>query len=423
MERVISFCGLFVMIGLAWLMSSHKRQVNLRLVIGGLLLQFALAAVLLRDPFADYFFYGVDAFFAAVIGYVNEGAGFLFYIHPREADPPLPPNFVLLRSFAFSVLPTIIFFSSLMSVMYHLGVMQWVVTFMARLMQWTLRVSGAESLSAAANIFVGHTEAPLVVKPYIAKMTPSELNAMMVGGFATISGGVLAAYAGMGISPGHLVTASVISAPAALLIAKVMQPETGEPATLGNVKVRIERQSANVLEAATIGASDGLKLALNVAAMLIAFLALIAMINAILGWLGGLCGYVGPAGEPLWSLEAGLGYVFAPLAWLMGIPAEDCLKAGELLGIKMAANEFIAYQRLAECMSDGSTVEISSRTETILTYALSGFSNFAAIGIQIGGIGGLVPERRSDLARLGLRAMIGGALACSMTACVAGVLL
>jgi CNT family concentrative nucleoside transporter len=421
-ERVISFIGLFTMIGLAWLMSSHKRAISVRLVVGGLVLQFALAAILLRDPFAEYFFGGVDVFFSAMLGFVNEGAGFLFHIIPRQEDPTLPPAVTLLRTFACGVLPTIIFFSSFMSVMYHLGIMQWIVTIMGRAMQWTLRVSGAESLAAAANVFVGHTEAPLVVKPYIAQMTTSELNAMMVGGFATISGGLLAAYAGMGISPGHLVTASVISAPAALLIAKVMQPETGKPATLGTVKATIERKGVNVIEAATIGATDGLKLALNVAAMLIAFLALIAMINALLGWLGGLFGFVGPAGQPLWSLEAGLGYLFAPLAWLMGIESGDCLEAGQLLGIKMAANEFLAYQRLGEWVSDTSTVQISARTECILTYALSGFSNFGAIGIQIGGIGGLVPERRSDLARLGLRAMVGGALACSMTACIAGIL-
>jgi len=423
MERLTSFVGLFVMIGLAWLMSSNKRKVSVRLVVGGLLLQFLLAAIMLRDPFADYFFRGVDTFFSAMLGFVDEGAGFLFDIIPREDDPQLPPAFTLLRTFACGVLPTIIFFSSFMSVMYHIGIMQWIVTIMARAMQRTLRVSGAESLAAAANVFVGHTEAPLVVKPYIAGMTMSELNAMMVGGFATISGGLLAAYAGMGISPGHLVTASVISAPAALLIAKVMQPETGDPETLGKVKAKIERKGANIFEAAAIGATDGLKLALNVAAMLIAFLALIAMLNALFGWIGGLFGCVGPAGEPLWSLEAGLGYVFAPLAWLMGIESDDCLKAGELLGIKMAANEFIAYQRLGEWISDDSTVQISRRTEYILTYALSGFSNFGAIGIQIGGIGGLVPERRSDLARLGLRAMIGGALACAMTACIAGMLL
>jgi len=423
MERIISFVGLLVMIGLAWLMSSHKRKLNVRLVVGGLLLQFALAALLLRDPFADIFFRGVDAFFSAMLGFVDEGAGFLFEIVPRQDDPPLPPGVSLLRTFACGVLPTIIFFSSFMSVMYYVGVMQWIVTILARLMQWTLRVSGAESLAAAANVFVGHTEAPLVVKPYIAGMTMSELNAMMVGGFATISGGLLAAYAGMGISPGHLVTASVISAPAALLIAKVMQPETGEPATLGKAKAKIERKGANIIEAAAIGATDGLKLALNVAAMLIAFLALIAMVNALVGWIGSLFGFVGPNGEALWSLEVGLGYAFAPLAWLMGIESADCLKAGELLGIKMVANEFIAYQRMGEWIADGSTVQISRRTEYMLTYALSGFSNFGAIGIQIGGIGGLVPERRSDLARLGLRAMIGGALACAMTACIAGILI
>jgi CNT family concentrative nucleoside transporter len=423
MDRLISFAGLFVMIGLAWLMSSNKRKVSLRIIVGGLLLQFALALILLRDPFADYFFSGVDAFFTAMLGCVESGAGFLFRINPRTDDPALPPNITLLRTFACGVLPTIIFFSSLMSVLYYLGVIQWVVTVMARVMQWTLRVSGAESLAAAANVFVGHTEAPLVVKPFIAGMTMSELNAMMVGGFATISGGLLAVYAGMGISPGHLVTASVISAPAALLIAKVMQPETGDPKTLGTVKVKIERKGANVIEAAAIGATDGLKLALNVAAMLIAFLALIAMFNVLIGWVGSQFGFIDTDGQYLWSLEGVLGYLFAPLAWLMGIESADCLKAGQLLGLKMAANEFIAYHQMGQWIGDGSPVEISQRTQHIMTYALSGFSNFGAIGIQIGGIGGLVPERRSDLARLGLRAMIGGTLACCMTACIAGALI
>jgi CNT family concentrative nucleoside transporter len=416
MERLISFFGLLVMVGLAWLMSSRRRRVSFRVVLGGLLLQFVFALVMLRTPPGMWLFNGVEAFFDELQEWVNEGSGFLFhFISAENVDPQSTPHDALLWTFAFRALPTIIFFSSLMAVLYHLGVMQLVVRGMAWVMQWTLGTSGSESLAAAANVFVGHTEAPLVVRPFIKGMTPSELNAMMVGGFATVSGGLLAAYHGMGINAGHLATASVISAPAALVIAKVMQPEVDKSETRGSVHVVIPRTATNVLEAAAIGATDGMKLVLNVAAMLIAFLALIAMFNALVGWIGSWFGLA-------WTIEAGLGYVFAPLAWVMGVPAEDCLQAGQLLGVKTVANEFIAYQQMGE-MIKGETPQIGARSQSIMTYALSGFSNFAAIGIQIGGIGGLVPERRADLARFGLRAMIGGMLACCMTACIAGVLL
>lgn len=429
MERLISLLGLFVMIGLAWLMSSHKRRISPRIIVGGLLLQFVFAGFILwtppglTAPVGQWLSDGVSFFFDRLQGFVESGSSFLFGIYPRETDEDFPPPAVMLRSFAFGVLPTIIVFSSLMSVLYYFGVVQFVVSIMARIMQKTLGVSGAESLSAAANVFVGHTEAPLVIKPYLDDMTKSELNAVMIGGFATISGGLLAAYAGMGIDAGHLVTASVISAPAALLIAKVMQPETETPRTLGTVKVDVPRQGVNAIEAAAIGATDGMKLAINVAAMLIAFLALIAMLDALIAGTGWAIGFRTAAGESTWSLAAALGYTFAPIAWLMGIESGDCLQAGQLLGLKTVANEFIAYQQLGEWTSATSTADLSPRTVKIMTYALSGFSNFGAIGIQIGGIGGLAPSRRTDLARLGLRAMIGGALACCMTACVAGVLI
>jgi len=418
------------MIALAWLMSSHKRLIPWRMIAGGLALQIALAVFILRLPPGQWAFQAAADFFVHLLGYVDEGSIFVFGIHPRAGDPDLPPRFLLLRTFAFGVLPTIIFFSSLMSVLYWLGLMQWIVRGMAVVMQKTLGASGAESLAAAANVFVGHTEAPLVVRPYIAGMTRSELNALMVGGFSTISGGLLAAYAGMGIDVGHLITASVISAPAALLIAKVMQPETESSQTFGEVKISVERRGVNVIEAAAVGASDGLKLALNVGAMLIAFLALLALLDGVLAWLGtwyGLAavqlGVAQPGYDPGWSLSAALGYAFAPLAWLMGIETKDCLHAGELLGVKMVGNEFIAYHRLGLWLQEDSPVQLSERSQHILTYALSGFSNFGAIGIQIGGIGGIAPARTSDLAQLGLRAMLGGALACGMTACIAGMLI
>ena len=306
-----------------------------------------------------------------------------------------------------------------MAILYHLGLMQLVVKAFAWIMQKTLGTSGAETLSAAANIFVGQTEAPLVVRPYVNEMTLSELNVVMVGGFATIAGGVLAAFVGMGIDAGHLITASVISAPAALLIAKVLQPETEATKTSGRVRIDAGTGSVNVIEAAAEGASAGLQLALNVGAMLIAFVALVAMINAFVGWLGGqVADNLGYANAASWSLEMFFGYVFWPFAWLMGIPPGECHLAGEMLGTKMVVNEFVAYDQLAAAKG-----QLSPRSFTIMTYALCGFANFSSIGIQLGGIGGIAPDRRSDLARLGFRAMLGGTLAAFMTACVAGALL
>lgn len=428
LPRLTSFLGLFVMIGIAWLLSSHKKQVSGRILGGALLLQFSFAGFILwtppglEHPLGKWMSDGVSFFFEHLQESVQAGSGFLFGIYPLASDPPFPPPVVLLRSFAFGVLPTIVVFSSLMSVLYYFGVMQLIVSAMARLMQKTLGVSGAESLSSAANVFVGHTEAPLVIRPYISGMTLSELNAVMVGGFGTISGGLLAAYAGMGIDAGHLVTASVISAPAALLIAKVMQPEIDTPQTLGRVKIEVPKRGVNVIEAAAIGATDGMKLAMNVAAMLLAFLALLALLDALIGGAGWALGFRDPNGVPSWSLARALGFAFAPIAWVMGIESGDCLRAGELLGLKTMANEFIAYQRLGQWLGPESNVSLSPRSVTILTYALSGFANLGAIGIQIGGIGPLAPERQPDLARLGLRAMFGGALACGMTACIAGIL-
>lgn len=406
MERVVSAFGLFVMIALAWSMSAQRWRVNWRLVAMGLLLQFAFAWLTLRTEPGRMTFDALGILFSKILDFVDDGSQFVFGKNFRDIY------------FAFKVLPTIIFFSSLMSVLYHLGVMQRIVQAMAWIMQRTMRTSGAESLSAAANIFVGQTEAPLVIRPYLARMTNSELMAIMVGGFATIAGGVLAAYVGMGIDAGHLMTASIISAPAALLIAKVLQPEVDQPDTLGTAEAKLPQTNSNVIEAAADGASEGLKLALNVAAMLIAFLGLIAMLNWMLGAIGEF--YFGQT----WSFSMLLGYLFSPLAWLIGTPPVDCVRVGELLGLRMATNEFVAYQQLAEWTRDPLLgVELTQRSRTLLTYALCGFANFSSIGIQIGGIGALAPDRRGDLARLGLRAMLGGTLASLMTACIAGVLL
>ena len=417
MLRLISGFGIIVMLLLAWALGTNRNIRNNRVLIGGLGLQLILAVLVMRTTEGNAVFTVIGSMFSGMLDFVDEGSEGVFGANYGEFF------------FAFKVLPTIIFFSSLMAILYYLRVMQPIVQAMAWLMRITFKTSGAETLAAAANVFVGQTEAPLVVKPYISRMTKSELMSLMVGGFATISGGILAAYIGMGIDATHLVSASVISAPAALVIAKLMQPEVDEPATLGSgVAIDVEADGpVNVVDAATQGASVGLKLALNVGAMLIAFLALLALakwifssIGEALEWSINLVAGEG-AVDFQWSLESAMGYCFAPLAWVMGIEWSECIKAGELLSYKVIANEFIAYDLLADVQSDPATA-LSDRTTMILTYALCGFANFGSIGIQIAGIGGLAPERRGDLAKLSVRAMIGGTLAAFMTACFAGLL-
>jgi CNT family concentrative nucleoside transporter len=414
-ERWISLLGYLVMIGLAWLMSSHKRKFPWKVVLVGTALQLALALFILRTYVGQACFFQIGEFFRAVSDFVDAGARFVFGEKFQDFY------------FAFKVLPTIIFFSSLMAVLYYIGLMPRLVQAMAWVMQKLMGTSGAESLSAAANIFMGQTEAPLVVRPYIPTMTQSELNAIMIGGFANISGSLIAAFSApeFGLKAEHLVASSVISAPASLLVAKVILPELERPHTLGRVNLALPRCGVNVLEAAAIGAAEGARLAINVAAMLIAFMALIAMINAGLDWIGeGVAWSTGTTIGKNWSLEGALGYLFAPLAWVIGVESRDCLRGGELLGLKTLANEFVAYQRLSEWVRHPEPGhELGARSVVILTYALCGFSNFASIGIQIGGLGAMAPERQPDLARLGLRAMLGGTLATCMTACIAGVLI
>jgi len=411
LERFISFGGYFVMIGLAWLLSQDKRRFPWRAAFVGTLLQFVLAILILNTMPGRLIFEAIGAAFNWVTDLADEGSSFVFGEVFKE------------HFFAFKVLPTIIFFSSLAAMLYYLGIMQWIVKSMAILMQKLMGVSGAESLSASANVFLGQTEAPLLVKPYIAGMTLSELNAVMIGGFANISGSLIAAFSSLGLNAGHLVTASVISAPASLLIAKVLVPETERPATLGTVTVEPPPQGANLIEAAAIGAADGVKLAINVAAMLIAFIALIAMFDSAIYGLGWCVSRVteGNFGHD-WSLSSLLGYLFAPIAWIIGIESQDCLAAGQLLGKKMFANEFVAYEELARWQQSDSAIHLSDRSVTIMTYSLCGFANFSSIGIQIGGLGGMAPERQSDIARLGLRAMLGGTIVNCMMGCIAGVL-
>jgi CNT family concentrative nucleoside transporter len=439
--RLISLGGLFVMVGLGWLISVNRKGINWRPVAWGIGLQLAFALVVLSPAAQDYFFNVVDGGVRQLLSFAEDGADFLFQtVEPHQIvvgfgegeqqtfigriSPPV-------KTFAFWILPTIIFFSSLMSVLYHLGVMQFIVNRLARLMQVTMGTSGAESLSAAANIFVGQTEAPLVIKPYVSAMTKSELHAVMTGGFATVAGGVLAAYVGFlrdipGIA-GHLVTASILSAPAALAISKVVFPEDGTPATAGRTEVLVERSSQNAIEAAGRGANQGMTLALNVAAMLVAFVGLLAMVDWMLGAVpvrfceaGVAMGYA--EGCASLTLSQILGWAFTPIALAMGVPWAEAGIVGQLLGEKMVLTEFVAYIHLGEILSAAEPV-LSDRSAIIASYALCGFANFASIGIQLGGIGGIAPERMSDLASLGLRAMLAGSLAAFMTATVAGALL
>lgn len=387
------------MMGLAWLLSADKKKLQFRLITTGVLLQFIFAVLILKTTPGLAFFSAAREFITKLVGFSDQGAAMIFGDGFRE------------HFFAFSVLPTIIFVSSFMAVLFYFGIIQKVVQFLAWIMMKIMNISGAESLSASANVFMGQTEAPLVIKPYIATMTNSELMAMMTGGMATVAGGVLAAYVSFGADAGHLLAASIMSAPASLVIAKIIFPETKKPKTLGQVKVDIPIEDENVFDAACRGASEGLKLAANVAAMLIAFIALAALLNYFFGFLPDV------AGEPL-KIERILGWLFSPVAFMLGVTADDMFHVGNLLGKKMFLNEFVAYIDLKDLKG-----VISERSFIIATYALCGFANFSSIAIQIGGIGELVPERRKDLAKLGFKAMLGGTLAALMTACIAGILI
>lgn len=406
MENFMSFIGLLVMLAVAYGLSTSRKDIKWKTVLMGIALQLVFGLFILKTPIGASAFEAARAIFQNVLDYTTEGSKFIF------GDLTNPSKFGFI--FAFLVLPTIIFMSSLMSVLYHLGVMQKIVELAAKLMMKVMNTSGAESLSAAANIFVGQTEAPLVVKPFVDKMTNSELMALMTGGMATVAGGVLAAYVGMGVDAGHLLAASVMSAPAALAIAKLMVPETEESETAGVVKADLPKTNVNLIDAAATGAGEGLTLALNVGAMLLAFIALIALLNGIIGWFGGLIGI-----ESL-SFELIIGYLFSPFAFFMGVPFDDCLQVGILLGKKTVVNEFVAYLDLQAAVKAGS---ISERAQIISTYALCGFANFSSIAIQLGGIGGIAPSRRQDLAKLGIKSLIGGTLACFMTACIAGLMI
>ncbi|MDH1660435.1 MULTISPECIES: NupC/NupG family nucleoside CNT transporter [Stenotrophomonas] len=415
--------GLAVLIGITWLFSNNKRAVDWKLVATGITLQIAFAALVILVPGGRDVFDALGKGFVKVLSFVNEGSGFIF------GSLMDTKNYGFI--FAFQVLPTIIFFSALMGVMYHLNVMQAIVRVMAWSITKVMRVSGAETTSVCASVFIGQTEAPLTVRPYIARMTQSELLTMMIGGMAHIAGGVLAAYVGMlgGGDPvqqafyaKHLLAASIMAAPATLVVAKLLIPETGTPLTRGTVKMEVEKTSSNIIDAAAAGAGDGLKLALNIGAMLLAFIALIALLNAPLTWFGDVTGLAAAIGKPT-NLSTIFGYVLAPIAWVIGTPWADATTVGSLIGQKVVINEFVAYTELSQIVNGQvAGVSLSDEGRLIATYALCGFANFSSIAIQIGGIGGLAPERRHDLAKFGLRAVLGGTIATFMTATIAGVL-
>ncbi len=406
MSSLLGILGLFTLLSTALLLSENRSAINIKTVLYGLIFQLIFALFILKTPFGAPIFSFLDKSINILIGFSSSGSDFLFksYIDGVGFHPGL-------INFAFSTLPTIIFFSSLVAVLYHFGILQTIIKFIARRMQLTLGTSGSETLSVAGNIFLGQTESPLMVRPFVSKMTKSELMAVMTGGFATVSGGVLAIYVSwltdiQGIA-GHLLAASVMSAPAALVVAKIIYPEVEESQTMGDVNVHIEQTNINAMEALSNGATDGLKLAANIAAMLIAFISFVAMVNYFLSF-GGT------------SMEEIFGIIFRPLAWTMGVPWNEAQLVGMLMGKKIVLTELVAYGDLQNLIRDGM---ISQRSAIISTYALCGFSNFASIGIQLGGIGAMAPERKKDLAKLVTKAMFGGAIASWLTATIAGLLL
>ncbi|HJL77982.1 MAG TPA: nucleoside transporter C-terminal domain-containing protein [Candidatus Marinimicrobia bacterium] len=398
--------GMILLLGMAFILSNNRRQINYRIIAWGLSLQFIFGILILKTPLGKPLFGFFDKVITKLISFSDAGSDFLF----KSLVPGVGYHEAMVN-FAFRALPTIIFFSSLMTVLYHFGVIQFIVKWISRIMQKSMGTSGSETLSVAANIFVGQTEAPLMIRPFIRTMTQSELMAVMTGGFATVAGGVLALYVIWlkdipGIA-GHLLAASVMSAPAAMVVAKIIYPETDHSETSGDLNIIIEKPDSNAMEALGRGATEGLKLAANVAAMLVAFVALIAMINYFLTFADT-------------SLQGILGFIFRPLAWAMGISWEEAQMVGVLMGEKITLTELIAYSDLRDLRLEQA---ISDRTAIIASYALCGFANFGSIGIQLGGIGGMAPERRKDLAALAIKAMLGGALASWMTASIAGILI
>ena len=399
--------GVLTILGLSYLLSNNRSLIKPRIVCWGLGLQFFFAVIILKIPYLQSKLFFVDSIVKTLISFSDQGSNFLF-----ESFIPEVGYHAAMVNFAFRALPVIIFFSSLISVTYHFGVIQFIVRGFAKIMEKSMKTSGPETLSISANIFVGQTEAPILIRPYIDKMTNSELMAVMTGGFATVAGSVLALYVLWlsdieGIA-GHLLTASIMSAPASLVIAKIIYPETEKLHTSNTFDIDIDIKAENAMDALGKGATDGLKLAANVGAMLVAFISIISMVNYSLNYFFNV------------SMQEIMGFIFSPLAWTMGIPWEEAAIVGTLMGEKIVLTELIAYSNLSELINSNS---ISERSAIITSYALCGFANFGSIGIQLGGVGGMAPKRRKDLSKLALKSMIGGALASWLTATIAGILI
>ena len=406
MSKLLSIAGLCIILLFSVIISNDRKSINKKMIVTGLILEFILALAVLKIPFVESFFNVIGAGVNQLFLFTGQGSSFLF----GSLLDTKKTGFI----FAFQILPTIVFISAFMSILYYYNIMQTLIKYLGAAVKKLLNTSGAETMNAVANIFVGQTEAPLFVRPYIPSMTRSEITAMMIAGMGSISVGAMAGYVGLGISAKHLITASVMSAPASLIISKILYPETEKPATLGKIEITSEQKHRTVIEAFSEATSQGLSLALNVGAMLLTFLALIALVNSLLTTLGGFIGI-----SDL-NLSWILGRLFAPLAFILGIPSNEILLAGNLLGQKLVMNEFVAYISLGDAIKSGA---LSPRTITIMTYALCGFANISSIGIQLGGIGGLAPERKSDIAQLGIKALIGGTLVTLMNAAIIGILI
>ena len=406
MEQLTGIIGIIVLLGIAYLLSNNRKSINLNIIAWGLGLQISFAFIILKTPLGKALFSYLNVIIIKMISFADAGSDFLFKSFVPEVGYHLA-----LVNFAFRALPVIIFFSSLIAVTYHFGIIQFIIKKIAFIMEKTMKTSGAETLSVSANIFVGQTEAPILIRPYISSMTKSELMTVMVGGFATVAGSVMALYVSwlnnIPSIAGHLLAASVMSAPAALMIAKIIYPETEKPKTFDSKNIDVNTTDTNAMDAIGRGATDGMKLAANVAAMLIAFISMVAMVNFILGYANT-------------SLQEILGFIFKPIAWTMGIPWDEAKIVGTLMGEKIVLTELIAFGDLSNFIEQNL---LSERSSIITSYALCGFANFGSIGIQLGGIGAMAPERRNDLSNLVIKAMIGGALASWLTASIAGILI
>jgi CNT family concentrative nucleoside transporter len=410
MDRFIGLIGIALILGIAFLLSNNRKAINYRVVGMGLLIQASLAVFILKTPAGKAIFGWLGKGVTKVLSFSDVGAKFVFGVLGDDAKlAPLFGNETFI--FFVRIIPTIIFVACLVNIFYHIGLMQWIVEKLAIGLNYFMRVSGAEALSNISSAFVGQVEAQIMIKPYLKGMTNSELMASMSGSFACIAGGVMATYIKFGVPAEYLIAASIMAAPGALAISKIIYPETEESETTGMVKLKVGKQHSNLVDAISAGCSDGLKVGLNVVAMLIGFLALIALINYILSGIGGLFGY------PQFDLNIILGGLFAGFAWAMGVPGQDVFTAGGLMGTKLVANEFVAYLQLKDMLTT-----IDPKTLVIVSFALCGFANFGSVGIQIGGISALEPSRRSDLAKLGFRALIAGTLASYLSATLAGIL-